>query len=414
MHGTQHQRNRVQLFLETQSGPTARSRRAIDVALIIADRLADPQSVLRLSDHAYDRLTSRGLSGFAGLAMLYAGILQSHDRPEYRAALHAYMKLASRAGDLPVLGLHTGVSGLLAACDYAAIVEPRYSTLADKCVEALANAAAPTQSEQHCASMDEYDLISGASGIAIALSGHRGEFGRSLCGYLGNLLSDSRNWSVQHPLRPEEGDLNDLGLAHGVAGMLAAMGLTENDHQKYAASTRSALEFLIAQRDVDSGEWPASVASNTSRRARNAWCYGAPGCLSGVFLGARYVADSSLEMFAIQSLRKLVEMPMPRWQIPDYAICHGHAGNALIYASIGRCAGAYDLVEFGLDLRDKIVDGFDETLPFGYAAVADGGLADAAGLLQGSAGIALALLTLSGGCDPSWVRCFGLPVPLRA
>jgi hypothetical protein len=59
-------------------------------------------------------------------------------------------------------------------------------------------------------------------------------------------------------------------------------------------------------------------------------------------------------------------------------------------------------------LFDQLLAAFDEQLPLGYDSYTLLGRIDAPGFLEGTAGIAMALLTLSGQIDNSWLRALAI------
>jgi lantibiotic biosynthesis protein len=393
-----------------RSTSPARASRAIDVALRLADSLADPERVLELTTDERVAIRGRGIGGYPGLAMFYAAVLQVRDESRYRESLHAYMKAAAHSPDSSA-GLFCGLGGLLAACNYVTRVEPRYSGLASRCIAALEQGHIEFPMRA-AASMQEYDLITGASGVAIALAqSERADSARRLCDYIAWLLADATRWCCLHPVRPTE-PLNDLGMAHGVAGMVAALAFAAPQERRYDDAIRSGLEFLASCRDAGAIAWPAGVGKTSRPAARAAWCYGAPGCASALFLGGRRIGAPEYERLGLNALRELTRKPLSRWGIQDNALCHGFVGNALVFTSLGELSGDTMLSEFGFELIDGVIEAYDAARPFGYPAMIVAEAVDAAGLLQGAAGIGLALLTAAGACDALWMPLFGIP-PLR-
>lgn len=345
--------------------------------------------------------------------MFFAGVVQARDEPRYRAALQTYIKAAAHAKDLHALGLFTGLPGLIAACDYAMLVEPRYAGLLERCATTLESldyslftAVKPART------YSDYDMISGMAGNALAwASVGRHEQARLACDYLAWLLQDSDRWYCRHPVRTEQGPGNDLGMAHGLAGIVAALAIASPSDARYDDAIGAGLAFLSATRNADGRGWPARVSTDGEAPSvgRSAWCYGTPGCASALLLGARRIHQPNYEDLAIEALQKLSQISTDRWLLADYAICHGFAGNALVYYALGHAAGDVDLCAVALHLVDQIVDAWQPESLFGYRAVSyDGTFVDAPGLLDGAAGTGLALLTVAGYCDPSWLRFLGV------
>jgi lantibiotic modifying enzyme len=393
----------------------ARIRLIVELTMALGDRVSDPEHVQALI-HGRRRSSfqQRGLAGHAGLAMFFAGLLQAREEPRFKQALHAYMKAAAHTGGPLVGGVFTGVAGLLAACGFAVPTEPRYSGLLQKCSNTLDPFQGGLYAELlQARTYSDYDLISGAAGTALAFASvGLTERARSACDYLVWLLQDSTRWSCPHPLRPGSASVHDLGMAHGLAGMVAALAIAAPSEERYEKAIIIGLDFLVANRTLDGHGWPGSVSAGASppRKSRDAWCYGIPGCATALYLGARRVGRPEYEQFAIEALRSLSRVPYKEWQLEDHALCHGAAGNALVFFAVGTATRDAELADFALSLLDQVIDSWQPDAAFGYQAMTHNeGSVDAPGLLDGAAGIGLALLTLSGLCDSTWFTCFGLP-----
>jgi lantibiotic modifying enzyme len=107
-------------------------------------------------------------------------------------------------------------------------------------------------------------------------------------------------------------------------------------------------------------------------------------------------------------MRRLALQAPESWSVDDEALCHGLMGNALCFACIACAAGSTELWRVALDLAETTMDRLDANGGKCWAQDFPEGRYDAVGLLDGVSGIALALLTLSGDADSSWMRLFGL------
>lgn len=383
------------------------------VALRVADALLEPIGALAAAGGtSLERASSsRGLQGPAGVALLYAAVLQSGDDRRYREALHSYIKCAAHTSGPLTLGLFSGLPGLLAACTYALIVEPRYSGLVRRCGDVLIDRSGDIQPFRPATSMYDYDIIAGAAGDAIASrSADMPALSRYNCDYLLWLLNDADRWMCPHPLRQADGPLHDLGMAHGVAGVAAALCLSAPAEHAYDVGIRTAAEFLCHHRRADpAAAWPASIGESGAFPGRSAWCYGTPGCSAALALVSRRLSDATYRVIALDALYELSALPIGQWNLQDNAICHGIAGDALVFLRVGQCLSDAYLVSVAFDLFDRVADAYDPSALFGYQAICPEGPVDSAAFLTGAAGIALALLTAANECDPSWVTYLGLP-----
>ncbi|MGA8841032.1 MAG: lanthionine synthetase LanC family protein [Candidatus Aquilonibacter sp.] len=379
--------------------------RAIDMAIQLADRLIDEGGTFVTARQ--QMRSGPGLGGDAGIAIFMAAMSQVTSETKYESGLHAYMKAATRVIDPRARGMFAGLSGLLATCRYVMRVEPRYEGLLQRCARALADA---TPVYEPAASFREYDIVSGRAGEAISFAQAVGvESARVSCDYLAWLVQDYRRWRCPHPRVSDGGPVNDLGIAHGLAGILVALALSAPFEPKYDEALTAGFRYLCSQREQTGAMgWPGSVPPRGTN-VRSAWCYGTPGCAMALLLGAKRLGMSELEAVARDALQSLMAQPIERWNMPDHALCHGHLGNALIFAVAAQETGDVDFLAVSNMLVDRALEGFCEESTWGYRAWAPQGFVDLSNLLEGTAGIGLALLTLAGACDSSWMSYFGLP-----
>lgn len=390
-----------------------RALRFLTIARRLANSLSNPLAVAEaVADTSLERFVAqRGLEGAAGMALFYAGVLQYDDEPQHREALHAYMKKAAHSSAPTTPGLFSGLDGLLAASTYARRVEPRYSGLASQCGAVLEGMCDHPESFQPATIMYDYDLIAGRAGSAIARAfADCGALTASACDYVVWLLGDSERWKCAHPLRPEEGRRHDLGMAHGVAGMLASLCLSAPGGRCYDSAIRIAADFLCEKRCPGKRiDWPGSIGDDTPQATRSAWCYGLPGCAAALILASQRLGDERYERLALAALHALCKAPLEEWVLQDYALCHGVSGDAVVLLRLGSCTNDSVILAKASELFDHLADAYDEEARFGYRAQIGNKSVDSGALLTGAAGIGLALLTAAGACDPSWVRYFGLP-----
>jgi lantibiotic modifying enzyme len=206
----------------------------------------------------------------------------------------------------------------------------------------------------------------------------------------------------------------NLGLAHGIPGVIALLGHT------YAAGvqrhkTRRLLEgsvnWLLNQKlPSDAGScFSPKVGPGIERvYSRSAWCYGDPGVAIALLSAARSVGEKSWEEEALKIARRSAERPPDQAGVRDAGLCHGSAGLAHIFNRIYQATGeilfqktARFWYERTLQFRQpgKGVAGFQSCFP-----KRDGTAhwIDDPGLLTGAAGIALALHTAFTSTKPEW------------
>jgi hypothetical protein len=200
----------------------------------------------------------------------------------------------------------------------------------------------------------------------------------------------------------------NLGLAHGVPGVIGllgqvcAAGLAQD---KARPLLDGAVRWLLEQDGPGGfGYWISPGAPRD--RARLAWCYGDPGIAAALLGAARDVAEPDWVAAALAIARRAADRPYAEAGIQDAALCHGCAGLGHLF---NRMAQATDEPE----LMHAARAWFERTLAMRRPGRGIGGYeawqADAAwsadpGLLNGAAGIALALLAAISPIEPAWDR----------
>jgi hypothetical protein len=147
---------------------------------------------------------------------------------------------------------------------------------------------------------------------------------------------------------------------------------------------------------------------DTSQAQPPSWCYGTAGVARAQQVAAMALGDTARRDRAEYALLHAVASPIPRAATADASLCHGHAGLAHI-----ALATAVDATPTVADrLRASIPGLLDAVLPAGTdpAVHADQLIHDTEpgpGLLEGAAGIALAIQALDTGRGPctGWDTC---------
>jgi hypothetical protein len=268
----------------------------------------------------------------------------------------------------------------------------------------------------------DYDLILGLVGFAVyALE--RGPHPRAreclrlIVERLAELAQEDRGgiaWMA--PGEPKDPGGFDLGVAHGVPGVIAVLaeicGIPE-----LAARTRPLLDGAIGwllEHRLAAGLGSAFAYSTSHLEpARTAWCYGDPGIAITLLAGARRTGNVAWEQAAIEIGVRSTERPVKDTLAEDPGFCHGTAGLAHIYNRLYQATGeavfataAREWLARTLELRKPGVglSGYLSLVP----RVPGGGQGFVwetdPGLLTGVAGIALVLLGASTAIEPAWDR----------
>ncbi|MFI8929107.1 lanthionine synthetase C family protein [Streptomyces sp. NPDC053474] len=368
--------------------------------------------------------------GLPGIALLFGCL--GRDDPAHRSTAHSYLAAVASAlprrtepwgvnRAIPALAFTaTSISGttgayrsLTAALDERVADSVRLTLAAEK-DRMAAGEAAPTP--------PRFDTIAGLAGVGRYLLGSRSAVAAAtlplVLTYLVDLARPVRTphgavpgwWTVpEHAAADPREAVLDLGLAHGIAGPLALLSLAWRDGARVPGQDEAAhrmAEWLMSWRKNDEGvdHWPRMVTLTQDRDRslpvpRNprmaSWCYGTPGIarslqLAGQAFGVRHWSDT-----ATAAVHRLLTAPRSAWTLDDYGLCHGYAG--LLHTVRRTAADARDprLVTLADSLADDIVRACRTETVYGYEAMDRqedrNVLVGAPGLLEGTAGIALAL-----------------------
>lgn len=230
-------------------------------------------------------------------------------------------------------------------------------------------------------------------------------------------------WCTPPHLAPTEtateGHYN-LGLAHGVPGVVGFLGAAASTgHASAATLLEGARTWLVAQAFDASGvsrfaNWIA--AGDAPTPARLAWCYGDAGVAGALMVAARAAGGDEWREDALAVARHAAARPMGASGVGDAMFCHGAAGLGHVFNRLWQDADAPWLADAartwlrhaaGARHEGRGVAGFERRAAPHESAT---GWCDDAGLLTGTAGVALALLAACGDAAPGWDRAFLLSV----
>lgn len=447
------------------AGAAAARSAASAAAVTVAELLRDPEQVARIAGHSYaaapDTLMLPGwqpasqLLGHAGIAMLHTALAAADGR--WAAVAHGHLAAAARAataagpasaGDLLVPARQAAVGGgyarLLAR---AADVHASYSAALLRHVRERRAAEGPGLSYL------DYDAIAGpvrqGRGLLSAARHGHGRSAEVLDEVLGHLVELARPVQVHGievpgwwcaperyavPRDREEfprGDFN-VGLAHGVCGPLALLSLA------WLAGCRTpgmsgairTMADWVRSKGVPgpTGErWPgrvgfdeeAGAAPPTGARSQPGWCYGTAGTAWALLLAGRALGNRDLTERALAAVRaafRAVDGPSPD---TDPGMCHGRAGLVRVGTRVATLTGDGALAAAVATAAHRLAGSIDTAAPFGYRQpVAHDETVisvDAPGVIDGAAGIALALLAFAdetaGGNRTCGMDHVGPPVP---
>jgi lantibiotic modifying enzyme len=373
--------------------------------------------------------------GTAGIAVLYAYLGQAGLGRRYESASRRVLKQAGDAlGSVTMApSLYGGFAGVAWA---VAHLERRSSD---------SNGGVSTEEVDEALRgylnnrgwRRDYDLVSGLAGFGVyALERLPGPTATACLEGVINRLGEAAErgaedttWHTGPELLPPQqreqcprGYYN-LGLAHGVPGVIAMLGAACAAGVKRRKARRlleGAVTWLLRQKrkDETGSLFPAWVApGGKSESCRSAWCYGDPGVAAALFCAARCVGEAAWEREALAIARRAATRTPEETGVVDAGLCHGAAGLGHVFNRIYQATG-------DATLRRAALFWFQRTLAMrrpgrgvgGFQALTarDDGTKywdDDPGLLTGATGIALALLAATTSIEPEWDRLLLISTP---
>ncbi len=397
----------------------------------ISDALASPPPLQPSDDRGLSsrRWRHQSLSsGAAGIAVLHG--VRARDGHGSQERVHAWLTRAT-AEDLSAgrgAGLWFGAPAVAFALTLA--VPQRYRrarTHLDSAVTELGHrrvdAAHARINARARPELSEFDLVRGLTGLGAHLL-HRdphGELMGRILEYLVHLTSPvcaddeaGRHapgwWSAEAPSRRTclrfRGGHANFGMAHGIAGPLALLALALR-HGITVDGHTGAVEAICAwldtwRQDSPAGpSWPKYIGGSellTGRPVhtgpgRPSWCYGTPGLARAQQLAALALHDHTRQQAAEDALARCLADPGQLGSIIDRSLCHGWAGLLVTTWSVASDARAPTVGLHLPPLLDRLLEHAEDPLS-----------ADTSGLIDGGAGMALALHSIAAGTT-GWQTC---------
>ncbi|WP_432991792.1 lanthionine synthetase C family protein [Dactylosporangium sp. CA-233914] len=270
----------------------------------------------------------------------------------------------------------------------------------------------------------EFDLVRGLTGLGAYLLHHapHGDLTRAVLAYLVRLTDPvpaadglgaaAPGWwcgavpSGETAARYPGGHV-DLGIAHGISGPLALLalamrrGITIPGHAE--AIDRICRFMDCWQQDAPVGAWwPERIGIAEEHRgsprahgpARPSWCYGTPGIARAQQLAAIALGDTTRQRAAELALAQCLYDPAQLAAVVDARLCHGWAGLTLT-AWYAATDAATDEITASLPPLLRHLTALAEHMP----------TPGRAGLIDGDAGVALTLHTLTAATATAWPTC---------
>jgi hypothetical protein len=268
-----------------------------------------------------------------------------------------------------------------------------------------------------------YDLVHGLTGLGVYALARwpRPAATQCILGVIEQLARRARHdrdgvywwtppmWKGPQRERYQPGGV-DLGVAHGMAGIIPflarvhRLGLAQ---QTVRPLLDGAVSWLLAHMvDTVSGPTaPYFVAEDVEPGpSRSAWCYGDPGVAAALLLAARDVGEPAWAAVATALAIGAANRPPDQSGVVDAGLCHGSAGLAHLFNRMYQMTSESVLADAARFWVERTLELCSAAAPGRDTALSD--VAEPAwkgpGLLEGAAGVALALEAASTTTEPAW------------
>jgi hypothetical protein len=346
--------------------------------------------------NAPDSLDAYGGAVLIADALAHAG----HDpRPSVEALLQR--ALVIRAGDLSLYG---GAAGLLAVLDAVDPQRENFQRPRARLCEVLA-ASIRADAPLDTGDVETYDLVFGLAGRAIVLGDREPSVLPALRAWCERFID-----AVEHRLASDDPGVAaavNLGVAHGVPGVLAALNAALPGDcalaQRYVDALLAASHDCAGARRWNAvwrrGHVPAAVCS---------WCYYTVGVAAVLYDCAVLGGDDALRALAVDALARVLEDHGDDWSAVGPSLCHGRAGVATVAWHLAGEDERFARVAERFAL--SVLAEYDQSLPLGYRSKDrdDGRSEHRTDFLDGSFGIALFLVDAATAHARRWLPLLGL------
>lgn len=422
---------------------------ALAVARDIAERLHDPEraeEIARLASNQSSSpvkipwIPSSVTYGHGALALFFGQLDrcfldQGWDEVAHDCLVPAAHFIESNPHRALGPDMFGGLSGLCFAVHYLSRDGTRYQrllgTLDGLLFQQIMEAVRLSGVSPDGVSSRDYDVISGPAGIGAYLLLRRKVLDATIAldAVLDQLLFLSK-WqddrlrffippeqqaTKDHRERYPHGS-TDCGLAHGVPGPLAflALALLHGVRPGLSKAVRCLADWVVAQQYEDAWgiNWPYAIPPEGLKTVpglttRAAWCYGSPGVARALWLAGCALKDHNLQDIAVEAMCAVQRRPIEVRLIPAPILCHGVAGLLQVVLRFANDTGQSFFAEMATDLMQQLLNLFEPDSLAGFRDIEpDGHKVDNPGLLNGAAGVALALLAAATDVEPAWDRMF--------
>ena len=209
----------------------------------------------------------------------------------------------------------------------------------------------------------------------------------------------------------------NLCLSHGIASIIVFLSklYSKNIHtEKVLMLLTGAVNFILNNKldiTIYESNFPSWVCENEKpQKSRLAWCYGDLGIAIALYQASQATSNNAWKNIALEILHhSTLRKDLKKEGVIDAGICHGTAGIAHIYNRMYYNSKIIEFKEaknYWIEETIKMAK-FEDGLA-GYKAWQTekyGGWKNEYGILEGIAGIGLALILAVSDIEPKWDEC---------
>jgi lantibiotic modifying enzyme len=217
--------------------------------------------------------------------------------------------------------------------------------------------------------------------------------------------------SISNPLKRLQ--VINMGLAHGlpsiilILNMLYSEGVEKGRCKKLIKSCALWMQTKKSNIKVEESFFPYSFDSTGEFHPSGLrWCYGDLGVAISFYLTGVSLQKVHLSNFGLEIARHCAKRSS-ELKIQESHLCHGTVGVAHLFNRLYNYTNDQTFKIAAIHWFDQTINNFDPKLDTGFLVWkgTDNGWVEFDGLLEGSAGIGLALLSAISEIEPKWDRC---------
>ncbi|MFL0498827.1 hypothetical protein BTA37_30055 [Priestia megaterium] len=384
-------------------------------------------------------------SGLPGICILINELDELFPNENWEEVGHQYMTYLQHLinnGNIYSISLWNGLSGVGMAVLFLSKKNKRYDKVITTINKFIINHLDEFIEESRKklfgnVEMYDYDVIEGLSGVGRYLlnfnSTETEKAVKEILRYLVDLTKEFEyeNYSIpgwyiskdnqflenekeEFPL----GNFN-LGLSHGIAGPLALLSQAYNNNvhvEEHITAIEKIVSFYLkwASKDGTGVVWPNRVKLEELIEVdlredsfnNESWCYGIPGIINSLYLSSLATKNLELEEYSLKVAKQMTTRSDKIWSIHSPSFCHGYTGLLNTYLNFYKQTGDREFKD-GIEIVvAKIIKEYNSELAYGFLDKDHRGTKEHPGLLLGTVGILLVLISLLKEDIPDWNQVF--------